>query len=340
MKATNLRDIPEEELRSPTGKFHSFCRNISLALGGVRNVGVGGRGHPFDVQLRRIPPGAAICPHHVHYAQWEFFHIRSGRGTLRVDAKRQQVCADDVFIHPPGEAHQLINTGARDLEVLIVADNPPLDACYYPDSDKWGLRPPGQSFRLVPCDYYEGEDDLSAASPATTRPPPLALPKPATSFPRRLANVEDMSWYKWQTPKGKYEQHGKGLSEAVGDVKCGWPREGHPFNVELVKIPAGSAASPFHAHLGQWEMYYILEGKGTARGERRKVNVGPGDILLHPPGEAHDLVNTGKSALLCYIIADNPPIDIFRYPESDKWGFLTPRKFFRMNEVSYNDGEE
>ncbi|HYC70873.1 MAG TPA: cupin domain-containing protein [Opitutaceae bacterium] len=340
MNHVNLRHVPEEELRSPTGKFHSFCRNISLALGGVRNVGVAGGGHPFDVQLRRLPPGAAVCPHHAHYSQWELFVVRAGRGTVRADERRYEVRTGDVFIHPPGEAHQLINTGLRDLEVMIVADHPALDACYYPDSDKWGLRPPGKAFRMHACDYYDGEDDLSSAAPGGYRPPPLALPRPVSSFRRRRTQVDDMPWSRWRTPKGKFEQLGRGLSEAIGDVRGGWPQKGHPFNLELVKVPAGRSAGPLHAHLGQWEMFMILEGAGTVRLERGRRTVGPGDVVMHPPGEAHQLTNTGRRPLLFYIIADNPPLDIFRYPESDKWGFLAPRKYFRMTEVPYPDGEE
>lgn len=340
MKLVNLRAVPEEEMRSPTGKFHSFARNLSLALGGVRNRGVAGGGHPFDVQIRRIPPGAAVCPHHVHYAQWEFFLVRGGRGTVRAGDRRHVIGAGDAFIHPPGEAHQLINTGARDLEVLIVADNPPLDACHYPDSDKWGLRPPGQPFRLVPCDYYEGEDALDHNGAGNFRPAPLALPSPTTSFARRCTNLAKLSWYRWRTPKERFEQFGKGLSEAIGDVRGGWPRTGHPFNVELLKVPAGRAAAPLHAHLGQWELYFVLEGTGVARADRRRAKVGPGDVFIHPPGEAHQLLNTGRGPLVFYVIADNPPLDVLRYPESDKWGITSPRKYFRMTEVPYADREE
>ncbi|OYU97910.1 MAG: cupin, partial [Verrucomicrobiales bacterium VVV1] len=40
------------------------------------------------------------------------------------------------------------------------------------------------------------------------------------------------------------------------------------------------------------------------------------------------------------IVADNPPLDAFHYPDSDKWGLRAPRKFFRLNEADYWDGEE
>jgi hypothetical protein len=42
------------------------------------------------------------------------------------------ISAGEVCVHPPGEPHQLINSGPEILEVMIVADNPALDAFYYP----------------------------------------------------------------------------------------------------------------------------------------------------------------------------------------------------------------
>ena len=148
MPHLTLTDVPWQEQRSPTGKFHSFARNITVALGGPRNIGTWGGGHPFDVQVRRVPPGAAVCPYHSHLAQWEFFVLLSGQATIRTEDGVHAASTGDFWFHPPGVAHQLINRGDVDLEVLIVADSPPLDACYYPDSNKWGLRPPGKFFRM------------------------------------------------------------------------------------------------------------------------------------------------------------------------------------------------
>ena len=45
----------------------------------------------------------------------------------------------------------------RESGAVIISDNPPLDTFYYPDSDKWGMRPPGKLFRLTEVDYFDGE---------------------------------------------------------------------------------------------------------------------------------------------------------------------------------------
>jgi len=341
MRLVPIARVPAEEQRSPTGRFHSFSRNLSLALGGIRNVGIAGGGHPFDVQVRRVPPGAAICPFHHHLAQWELFVVQAGRGLVRAGQRSYPVRRGDVFVHPPGEAHQLANPGRRDLEVMIIADHPPLDACFYPDSGKWGLRPPGLFFQLTPCDYFAGEDEPPGRTGDTARRPPgLPLPRPRTPFSRRRANLADIPWTTWRSLGGRFRQAYKDLSGAVGDVRNGWPQRGHPFNLELVRVPAGAAACPFHAHAAQWELFFILAGRGLVRAGRSRRAVGPGDIFIHPPGEPHQLLNTGRTPLTYYLVADNPPVDIWRYPDSDKWGFRPPRKIFRATDVPYLDGEE
>ena len=339
MNQIRIDDLPWEEICSPGRKFHSFYKNLSVALGGVRNAGPGGGGHPFDLQLRRIPPGASVCPFHAHLGQWELFVVRSGTGTLRVPEGMQAVKPGDVFVHPPGEPHQLTNSGAADLEIFIVADNPPLDACYYPDSNKWALRPPGKIFRLTEVDYLDGEETPVAGAPPY-RPSAAPAPPPATPFAQRKRHPDDLPWESWHSPKGKYRESYKDLSGAIGDVLNGWPRAGHPFNLTLSRVLPGSAVCPFHSHATQWELFIILAGTGTVRAADQRQAVTTGDVFLHPPGEPHQIINSGTADLEFYLIADNPPVDVWHYPDSNKWGLRAPRKIFRMAEADYWDGEE
>jgi uncharacterized cupin superfamily protein len=341
MSHIHLSAIPEEEQRSPGGKFHSWCRNLSLAVGGLRGPGTWGSGHPFDLQIRRIPPGAAVCPLHLHYNQWELFVVRAGSGTVRADGGRHAVTAGDVFVHPPHAAHQLINTGTSDLEVLIIADNPQLDLCYYPDSDKWGGRSFGKVFRITPCDYFDGEEAPAAVRPGVYQPPARPAPPAIPPFAQRRVAIEALAWEIFDSPKRKFRGESKQLSLALGAL----PNKptglgGHPFDLELGKLPPGFSGVPYHSHANQWECYLIVEGTGTMRTAEGDLALGPGDLVMHPPGELHQLRNTGPTDLLFFLVADNPAIDIWRYPDSDKWGHNAPRKIFRATDADYWDGEE
>lgn len=340
MNRIRIADVAEEEQRSPSGKFHSYARNLSLALGGIRNAGLWGGGHPFDVQIRRIPAGAAVCPFHTHLAQWELFLVLAGTATLRVGGDTHEAQTGEVFIHPPGEAHQLINRGPANLEVLIITDNPPLDVFHYPDSDKWGFRPPTKLFRLTETDYFDGEDPAPPGTPphqikAFPPPPPL------TPFAQRKLHTDSVAWDTWQSPKGKFRGRSRELSIALG-AKRNTPTGlgGHPFDLELGELAPGECGCPYHSHAAQWELFYFLDGTGTMRTPTGLTPVGPGDVVLHPPGEAHQFTNTGSTTLRYLLVADNPPLDVWYYPDSDKWGHSAPRKFFRATDVPYYDGEE
>jgi Uncharacterized conserved protein, contains double-stranded beta-helix domain len=158
MKKVQLDSLPFTESKSPKGKFHLFRRNLSLALGGKRDVGEWGGGHPFDVEEFRIPPGASNFPFHAHLAQWEFYLVTAGSGTVRTGDGQTSIGPGDAFLFPPGEAHQVINTGTEDLVFLVVADNPRADVIEYPDSGKIGVKPQKKFFKSPPCDYFEGEE--------------------------------------------------------------------------------------------------------------------------------------------------------------------------------------
>ena len=341
MNTVHIPNLPWEEISSPAKKFHSFFKNISLALGGGCNKGTWGGGHPFDLQIRRVPPGAAVCPFHAELAQWEMFIVLDGTGTERTSEAHTAVQTGDVFLHPPGTPHQLTNTGGTDLEVLIIADNPPMDGCYYPDSDKWYLHPPGKYFRMTAVHYFDGEEPKVPGAPAYR---PLGSPAAPVlaPFDQRKIHPDSLSWETWESPKKKFRGASKELSIALG-AKRNKPtgQGGHPFDLELSKLAPDEVGCPFHSHAAQWELFLIVSGTATVRANTETHTLRSGDVVLHPPGEAHQITNASATdELIFYLVADNPPVDYWHYPDSGKWGLREPRKFFRITELNYWDGEE
>lgn len=341
MNLVSFSTLREDEQRSPSGKFHSFCRNVSVALGCSRNTGTWAGGHPFDFQIRRVPSGAAVCPFHAHLAQWEAFLVRAGHGTLRVGDERVAVRPGDVFVHPPGEPHQLINTGDTELEVFVFADNPPLDGFVYPDSSKWGLRPPGKFFRITETDYFDGEDVAPANETAPRHRPAPAAEVAPPPFARRKLHLDDIPWETWSSPKGRFGGTSKELSIALGAARnAPTGLGGHPFDLEYGKLAPGQCGCPMHSHAAQWELFIFLEGTATVRANDETRVLHGGDAVLHPPGETHQFTNTGDTDLHYLLVADNPPVDYWFYPDSNKWGLRSPRQFFRIAALDYYDGEE
>jgi uncharacterized cupin superfamily protein len=159
MRKVNTNQMTEVTWSSPKGKFAGAGKEISEELGRKPQSTDLKERHPFDVEITRIAPGQTPCPYHSHSAQWEFYHVISGTGAVRHKDGKTAIAAGDAFIFEPGEPHQLINDGAEDLVLYVVADNPIGESCHYPDSNKWLVRSPER--RLISgkaMEYYDGEE--------------------------------------------------------------------------------------------------------------------------------------------------------------------------------------
>ena len=159
MRKINTKDIAEITWSSPKGKFVGAGKEVSEELGRKPQSTDLNERHPFDVEIARIPPGKTPCPYHSHSAQWEFYHVISGKGIVRHQNGTTTIEPGDAFLFHPGEPHQLINDGSEDLILYVVADNPIGESCHYPDSQKWIVRSPERRLiRSDALDYYDGEE--------------------------------------------------------------------------------------------------------------------------------------------------------------------------------------
>jgi len=159
MLKVNTKDMAEESWSSPKGTFIGFAKEVSEALGRKPQSTDLNERHPFDVEIVRIPPGKCPYPYHLHSAQWEFYHVITGKGLARHKEGTTLIEAGDAFLFKPDEPHQISNNGAEDLVLYVVADNPIGESVYYPDSKKWGVRSPERRLlRSEALDYYDGEE--------------------------------------------------------------------------------------------------------------------------------------------------------------------------------------
>src|SRR5438128_2768636 len=161
MRKMNLKDIPEQERKSPKCKFHKFVKNVSVALGREPESLDLAKRHPFDLALVRIPKGKSYCPYHSHSAESELYLAISGRGSVRDKDGTTEVSAGDTFFFGPGEAHQLTNAGDEDFAYYVIADNPRGDSCFYPDSGNFAVWKEGMNEVIVKgkeTDYFDGEE--------------------------------------------------------------------------------------------------------------------------------------------------------------------------------------
>ena len=166
MRQVNLKDVPEQERKSPKGKFCRASKNISVALGREPESLDLMKRHPFDLALVRIPKGKSLCPYHAHAAESELYLVVSGRGSIRDKGGSTIVTEGEAFFFQPGEAHQLTNAGDEDFVYYVIADNPRSggkggDSCFYPDSGKWVVVKEGTDDVMIKgteTDYFDGEE--------------------------------------------------------------------------------------------------------------------------------------------------------------------------------------
>lgn len=114
-----------------------------------------------------VPPRMRAFPFHSHRIDDELFIVLQGEGQLRLGEAVHPVRQGDVIGCPAGgpeSAHQLINTGTRELRYLAISTQAPVEVCQYPDSGKLGVYAdlPTGAFRFIgrenePVDYWDGE---------------------------------------------------------------------------------------------------------------------------------------------------------------------------------------
>src|SRR4051812_22401103 len=109
LRKVNTDDVPENSWSSPKGTFAGFGKEISIALGRDPRSSDLKKRHPFDIEIMRIPAGKPAYPYHSHSAQWEFYHVISGRGAVRHGSGTNPIAEGDAFIFEPGEPHQIVN---------------------------------------------------------------------------------------------------------------------------------------------------------------------------------------------------------------------------------------
>jgi uncharacterized cupin superfamily protein len=128
------------------------------------------------------------------------------------------------------------------------------------------------------------------------------------------------------------------------------PRIGaRQLGYNLTVLPPGKAQCPFHAHHGEEEMFFILEGEGELRFGDQRHPIRTHDVIACPTGGpevAHQIINTGSTTMRYLAVSTLAELDACEYPDSRKISIRGGsgdgmRKMFRAeNTVDYYDREK
>lgn len=116
--------------------------------------------------------------------------------------------------------------------------------------------------------------------------------------------------------------------------------------VAIYEIPPQKASYPYHYHLKNEEVFYIISGNGILETPDGNKLISAGDIIVCPTSDkgAHKIINSSETEMLVYLDCDtvNYP-DITYYPNSDKVGIILNGEsstfYEKKSDVDYYEGE-
>jgi uncharacterized cupin superfamily protein len=272
------------------------------------------------VTRARVKPGKQSSPVHIEVAEEEIFYVLDGTGLSWQNGETFEVRAGDCIVHLLGEeAHTLIG-GADGLDVLAFGERavPALTWLPRPRIARMGI-----SIHVPPLDPWA----LEAAQGE------LELPEPSPR-PASIVNADDV----------EDDDGSRDLGRAAGSVRTG---------VSRVSVPAGRLNAPPHCHSAEEELFVLLEGSGTleltpsptladyygAQPESHAVRAG--HVVSRPAGtRISHAFRAGDHGLTLLAYGQRRSDDVAYYPRSNKINFRGVGLIARLDQVTYDDGEE
>ncbi len=126
-----------------------------------------------------------------------------------------------------------------------------------------------------------------------------------------IVNLRDVEFTLQQQGEHYAAQHAT-LGARLGSQKLG---------SQLVIVPPGKRAWPYHAHFVNEELFFILAGEGVLHMGDKEYLLSSGDLISIPPGPeyAHELINTSDTEEFTYLsISTMEEPDIVFFPETDE----------------------
>ncbi|RED11143.1 cupin domain-containing protein [Pontivivens insulae] len=91
------------------------------------------------------------------------------------------------------------------------------------------------------------------------------------------------------------------------------------FGIHLIEVEPGRETTEYHVHHFEDECVYVLAGTATATIGVETFEIAAGDFIgYRKGGEAHTIVNTGKSTLRMLVVGERLPHDVGDYPRQSK----------------------
>jgi uncharacterized cupin superfamily protein len=106
------------------------------------------------------------------------------------------------------------------------------------------------------------------------------------------------------------------IGPVIGAQKLGY---------NVTAVPPGMRAYPFHSHVANEEMFFILSGSGEIRIGSETFPIRQGHVIACPcggPETAHQIINTGTEELRYLAVSTRISPEVAEYPDTGRFGVL------------------
>lgn len=282
-----------------------------------RRVGAAAGAAAAGLSLWEIAPGGRSTPVHVHADEEELFFVLRGSGLSWQDGRTYAVGPGDCLVHRcEEEAHTLI-AGDDGLDVLAFGEGSRTSLTHLPRARTMWAAP-----HWVPVDGPHPFEAEEAAGP-------LQVPPPEAERPRTIVALDGVPIS--ERHRGAVRVQRRDLGLPAGSVRTG---------LKHLRVAPGAAASLFHCHSAEEELFVVLGGEGTLRLGDERLPVRPGTVVARPPGTgvAHQFL-AGDAGLELLAWGHRIPSDACFYPDSQKVSLRGLDVLFRVEPLDYWDGE-
>jgi uncharacterized cupin superfamily protein len=116
---------------------------------------------------------------------------------------------------------------------------------------------------------------------------------------------------------------------------------GGAVTMNVSRLPPQRIGCPFHFHMLDDELFFVLSGTGMLRYGEEIFPIRPGDAISCPAGTkvAHQIVNTGSEDLVYLGIGADSRNEVAVYPDSGKVMVRALKTVGILSKTEYMTGE-
>lgn len=279
------------------------------------------------VGLRRIQldAGGWSTPAHQHGREEELFYVLAGTGLVWHAGRTAQITAGDGILFAPGGGAHTIRADAG-LDLLAFGTRESDESPAFPRlarqrlGDQLVNGEPG-TIDGVPAQFVLeaqlGPPELEARNTPEERPATIVA----------LSELEPDTLV-----RTRVERIRRNFGRRLGSNRSG---------LQHVEVAPGKESTAQHCHSAEEEIFVMLDGDGALILGEAETPVGPGHVIVRPPGTGiGHVLRAGPHGLTYLAYSDRNPADLCYYPRSNKIAFRGVHVIARLEKLEYWDGED